>query len=96
MRKGTSSATATTIATITAMTRLLQYMTQRPFQGAREVLERTVRWPGRTCARPRTDGSGTVHPSSILRARTDEERAAAMKAFVRDLKTLVAQVARLG
>jgi DNA polymerase len=34
----------------------------------------------------------TVHPSSILRARTDDERAAAMKAFVRDLKRLAAQV----
>ena len=36
----------------------------------------------------------TVHPSSILRARTDEERAAAMKAFVRDLKTLAARLRR--
>jgi len=34
----------------------------------------------------------TVHPSSILRARTDEERAAAMKSFVRDLKTLAARL----
>ena len=34
----------------------------------------------------------TVHPSSILRARTDEERAAAMKAFVRDLKKLAARL----
>jgi DNA polymerase len=34
----------------------------------------------------------TVHPSSILRTRTDEERAAAMKAFVADLKALVARL----
>jgi DNA polymerase len=30
----------------------------------------------------------TVHPSSILRSRTDEERHAAMKAFVSDLRAL--------
>ena len=34
----------------------------------------------------------TVHPSSILRSRTDEERAAAMKAFVKDLKTLASRL----
>jgi uracil-DNA glycosylase len=34
----------------------------------------------------------TVHPSSILRAQTDDERAAAMKAFVKDLKTLVSRL----
>jgi uracil-DNA glycosylase len=36
----------------------------------------------------------TVHPSSILRQRTDEERAAAMKAFVDDLKVVAALLAR--
>jgi DNA polymerase len=36
----------------------------------------------------------TVHPSSILRARTDDERAEAMKAFVRDLKTLANRLER--
>ncbi len=30
----------------------------------------------------------TVHPSSVLRARTDEERHVAMDAFVADLKAL--------
>ena len=30
----------------------------------------------------------TVHPSSVLRARTDEERHLAMKEFVADLRTL--------
>jgi DNA polymerase len=34
----------------------------------------------------------TVHPSSILRARTDDDRAAAMKAFVKDLKTLASRL----
>jgi len=34
----------------------------------------------------------TVHPSSILRSRADEERVAAMKAFVEDLKSLVARL----
>jgi hypothetical protein len=33
----------------------------------------------------------TVHPSSILRARTDE-RAAAMNAFVEDLRTLASRL----
>jgi uracil-DNA glycosylase len=37
----------------------------------------------------------TVHPSSILRARTDEERELARKAFVRDLKMLVAWLRRV-
>jgi len=36
----------------------------------------------------------TVHPSSILRARTDDERAEAMKAFVRDLKTVANRLGR--
>jgi uracil-DNA glycosylase family protein len=36
----------------------------------------------------------TVHPSSILRARTDEERHEAMRLFVRDLRTLVARLSR--
>jgi len=36
----------------------------------------------------------TVHPSSILRARTDDEREAAMTAFVSDLKKLVARLHR--
>ena len=36
----------------------------------------------------------TVHPSSILRARTEDEREAAMKAFVSDLKKLVARLQR--
>jgi DNA polymerase len=34
----------------------------------------------------------TVHPSSILRMRTEEERAAAMNAFVEDLKTLASRL----
>jgi DNA polymerase len=36
----------------------------------------------------------TVHPSSILRARTDDERHKAMKAFVGDLKTLASRLRR--
>jgi uracil-DNA glycosylase family protein len=36
----------------------------------------------------------TVHPSSILRQRTDDDRAAAMKAFVDDLKVVAALLAR--
>ena len=36
----------------------------------------------------------TVHPASILRARTDEERHEAMDAFVRDLTTLAARLAK--
>ena len=34
----------------------------------------------------------TVHPSSILRARTEEERTAAMTAFVEDLRTLASRL----
>jgi DNA polymerase len=34
----------------------------------------------------------TVHPSSILRARTDDERHEALKTFVKDLKTLAAHL----
>jgi uracil-DNA glycosylase family protein len=36
----------------------------------------------------------TVHPSSILRHRTNEERAAAMKGFVSDLETVARLLAR--
>jgi DNA polymerase len=36
----------------------------------------------------------TVHPSSILRARTDDERHEAMDAFVRDLRTLAARLSK--
>jgi uracil-DNA glycosylase len=36
----------------------------------------------------------TVHPSSILRQRTNEERAAAMKDFVSDLETVARLLAR--
>jgi DNA polymerase len=36
----------------------------------------------------------TVHPSSILRARTDDERHEALKTFVKDLKTLAAHLSR--
>jgi DNA polymerase len=34
----------------------------------------------------------TVHPSSILRTRTDDERAAAMQAFVGDLRKLASRL----
>jgi DNA polymerase len=36
--------------------------------------------------------TATVHPSSILRARDDESRRAAMKLFVRDLKRIAAEL----
>jgi DNA polymerase len=36
----------------------------------------------------------TVHPSSILRQRTDEERAAAMADFVADLKVVARLLAQ--
>jgi uracil-DNA glycosylase len=36
----------------------------------------------------------TVHPSSILRQRTDEERAAAMAAFIADLEVVAELMAR--
>ena len=36
----------------------------------------------------------TVHPSSILRKRTDEERAAAMADFVADLKVVAKLLAQ--
>jgi uracil-DNA glycosylase len=36
----------------------------------------------------------TVHPSSILRARSDDERHEAMDAFVHDLKTLATRLAK--
>jgi DNA polymerase len=36
----------------------------------------------------------TVHPSSILRQRTNEERAAAMKDFVSDLEVVARLLAR--
>jgi uracil-DNA glycosylase len=36
----------------------------------------------------------TVHPSSILRQRTDEERAAAMAAFIADLEVVAQLMAR--
>ena len=36
----------------------------------------------------------TVHPSSILRAQTDEERRRAMKEFVDDLRTLATYLSR--
>jgi len=34
----------------------------------------------------------TVHPSSVLRAQTDEERHRAMEEFVADLRTLAEQL----
>jgi DNA polymerase len=36
----------------------------------------------------------TVHPSSVLRASTDEERHQAMEAFVADLRTLARRLSR--
>jgi len=36
----------------------------------------------------------TVHPSSVLRSRTDEERHRAMDEFVADLRTLAARLSR--
>jgi uracil-DNA glycosylase len=38
----------------------------------------------------------TVHPSSILRARDDDERRAAYRAFVEDLEQVAAALARAG
>jgi hypothetical protein len=37
-----------------------------------------------------------VHPSSILRARDDDERRAAYRAFVEDLEQVAAALARAG
>jgi uracil-DNA glycosylase family protein len=58
---------------------------------------RVTRDRGRPLESPLADcAMVTVHPSSILRARDDDERRAAYRAFVDDLEQVAAALARAG